>query len=66
MTENLSERWIRSRYCSGADSTCVEVMMGVDRVGVRDGKEASGPILVFSVKEWNTFVRGIRAGNFNV
>lgn len=66
MTENRRERWIRSRYCSGANSTCVEVSMEIDGVGVRDGKENAGPVLFFNSEEWRTFVRGVRAGDFSV
>jgi len=45
---------------------CVEVTLGVDQVGVRDAKASAGPVLLFGVEEWRAFVRGIRAGDFNV
>lgn len=66
MTEDHGERWIRSRYCSGPNSTCVEITVGANQVGVRDGKENNGSVLRFSVEEWRTFIRGVRAGDFNV
>jgi len=66
VTKDQGERWVRSRYCSGANSMCVEVTLGVDQVGVRDAKASAGPVLLFSVEEWRAFVRGIRAGDFNV
>lgn len=57
-------RWRRSRYCEGANSTCVEVAVGPGDVGVRDSKNPIGPVLVFSTEEWQTFVRSVREGEF--
>lgn len=66
MTEDRGACWVRSRYCDGANSTCVEIAMGVDQVGVRDGKENAGPVLLLSAEEWHAFVSGVRTGDFNV
>ncbi len=66
MIEAHDERWVRSTYCNGVDSTCVEVTVGANQVGVRDGKEDNGSVLLFNIEEWRVFVRGIRAGDFNV
>lgn len=66
MIKDEDVRWTRSRYCIGANSTCVEVAMEVEHVGVRDGKAKAGPVLHFSMDEWRVFVHGIRAGDFNV
>ncbi|MGH4007456.1 MAG: DUF397 domain-containing protein [Pseudonocardiaceae bacterium] len=65
MTGDRGTCWARSRYCVGANSTCVEIAMGVDQVGVRDGKENAGLVLLFSTEEWHAFIGGIRAGDFN-
>lgn len=46
---------------------CVEVandLIGV--VGVRDSKDVSGPVLAFDPAVWSTFVRGIKAGVFDL
>jgi len=66
VTEDHDERWVRSTYCSGPNSTCVEVTVGMNQVGVRDGKEKNGSVLLFSIDEWYTFIRGVRADEFNV
>lgn len=57
--------WRRSRFC-GAGSTCVEVRIGDGVVGVRDGKDAGGPELRFTMAEWEVFLRGVRGGEFDV
>jgi Domain of unknown function (DUF397) len=58
--------WIRSSFCGGAGS-CVEVAnLGDGARAVRDGKSPeSGPILVFTGREWDTFISGIKAGEFD-
>jgi hypothetical protein len=58
--------WRRSSYCSGAASTCVEVAIGAQMVTVRDSKVSASPILRFTLEEWRAFVRGVRAGEFEV
>lgn len=62
--EPTAVRWRRSRYSSGAGSSCVEVARGLSEVWVRDSKDLHGWMLVFSVEEWRTLVRGVRAGEF--
>jgi hypothetical protein len=55
----------RSSYCSVG--TCVEV--AVDPAGgvvVRDSKMADGPQLSFTKSEWVAFLRGVRAGEFDM
>lgn len=64
MTEDRDERWIRSKYCGGVNSTCVEVAMGVDQVDVRDGKDHSGPVLRLPAVQWCRFLRGVQVGDF--
>jgi hypothetical protein len=33
--------------------------------GMRDSKNATGPVLVISREEWRAFLRGIRNGEFD-
>jgi len=57
--------WRKSSFCSGADSTCVEVAeFDMGWVAVRDSKDPSGPALVFTPEEWEAFRKGVRAGEF--
>lgn len=57
-------RWRRSSYCSGASSTCVEMVTDLSEVWVRDSKDLRGRILVLGVEEWRALVCGVRAGEF--
>lgn len=45
---------------------CVEVAFAADgTVGVRDSKDRTGPALEFDPGEWDAFVAGVQAGEFN-
>jgi hypothetical protein len=45
---------------------CVEVAFVEDRVAVRDSKDRTGPVLVFTAHEWEAFVGGVRTGEFEL
>ncbi len=54
--------WHKSSH-STAQGNCVEVADGlVGVVGVRDSKDADGPVLLFGVPGWRSFVDGLKAG----
>lgn len=57
--------WRKSRF-SGANDNCVEVANtpGGGRA-VRDSKNPDGPTLQFTSGEWDAFVSGIKAGEFD-
>ncbi|MGV9662285.1 DUF397 domain-containing protein [Nocardia niigatensis] len=63
MTDDLSAaEWFKSSY-SGDKADCVETAHLRDgSVGVRDSKNASGPALVFTPKQWDAFVAGVVRG----
>ena len=44
--------------------TCVEVARIGDAFAMRDSKDPDAGILTFSRPEWEAFVAGIRAGDF--
>ncbi|MFI1914017.1 DUF397 domain-containing protein [Nocardia sp. NPDC020380] len=51
--------WFKSSY-SGGQTDCVEVAwLGEEAVGVRDSKNPTGPALVFTPGQWDSFVRGL-------
>lgn len=56
--------WRKASY-STANGNCVEVEIGLDHVGVRDSKDRSGAFLVFTPQEWDAFVAGVKAGEFD-
>lgn len=57
--------WVKSSL-SGACGDCVEVAsMPGGGIGVRDSKDAAGPVLHFTPSEWNAFLGGVRLGEFD-
>ncbi|MFD0276827.1 DUF397 domain-containing protein, partial [Kitasatospora sp. NPDC127111] len=44
---------------------CIEVALGsVSLVPVRDSKDPAGPALLFPATSWDSFLAGIRSGDF--
>ncbi len=57
--------WTKSSL-SLSNGNCVEVAsMPGDHIGVRDSKDAEGPVLRFTPDEWNAFLGGVRNGEFD-
>jgi hypothetical protein len=58
--------WLKSSI-SAYNGSCFELARLVnDRVGVRDTKDkGSGPVLVFTRSEWDAFLTGAKAGEFD-
>lgn len=54
--------WIRSSRCDSA--SCVLVARDVDRVRVRDGKQADGPTLTFNRAAWRDFLHALAGDEF--
>jgi hypothetical protein len=53
-----------SSFCTSGG--CVEVAPLDDgRIAVRDGKDPSGPVHVYSAAEWQDFVAGVKNGEFD-
>jgi hypothetical protein len=44
---------------------CVEVAFVDGQVAVRDSKDPSGPVLVFTPFEWTAFLGGVRDREFD-
>lgn len=59
--------WHKSSRSNNSNN-CVEVAIGRSDsggvVGVRDSKDADGPVLIFQSAGWVAFVTGARAGAF--
>jgi hypothetical protein len=63
MVDLSSAVWRKSPF-SGANG-CVEVAFLPGQVAVRDSKRPGGPVLVFTAHEWDAFLSGARAGEFD-
>jgi Domain of unknown function (DUF397) len=74
----MSERWARvpgmdlscaqwrKSSSSGGNGACVEIADTEDGVAVRDSKDRSGPVLVFTPDEWHIFAARVKAGRFDL
>ena len=57
--------WTKSSL-SLSNGNCVEVAsLPGDQIGVRDSKDAEGPVLRFTPDEWNAFLGGVQNGEFD-
>ncbi|ABD12064.1 DUF397 domain-containing protein [Frankia sp. CcI156] len=63
-TDLTNAEWRKSSY-SATQTTCVEVAQVDEVVAVRDSKDPTGPVLVFTPDEWAAFLAGVRDGEFN-
>lgn len=58
-------KWFKSSR-SGAAGHCVQAAFLENRgVGVRDSKNPDGPALLFTEPEWDAFIAGAKAGEFD-
>ncbi|GAA1837652.1 hypothetical protein GCM10009836_15450 [Pseudonocardia ailaonensis] len=61
----FSPAYRTSSFC--ASGQCVEVAeLGGGRIAVRDSKNRLKPRHVFTADEWEAFVRGVKAGEFDL
>jgi Domain of unknown function (DUF397) len=52
--------WQKSTYSN--TNGCVELAFIDDQVAVRNSRDSSGPVLIFTSIEWNAFVCAVRDG----
>lgn len=65
--------WRRSSFCSAGEcvevsceqGACTEVAFVGAEILVRDSKDPDGPVLRFTADEWEAFVLGVAAGEFD-
>jgi hypothetical protein len=56
--------WVKSGL-SFANGNCVEIADLGGAIGVRNSRDPDGPVLRFSIQEWQAFVGGARNGDFD-
>jgi hypothetical protein len=55
--------WRRASFC--ASNECVEVTQRNGMIVMRNSKEPSGRVLHYTTEEWQSFIRGVKAGEFD-
>jgi hypothetical protein len=58
------ETFRRSTFCN-PEGGCVEVARSASGSALRDAKDPGSPILRFTEAEWQAFVAGVKAGEFD-
>ncbi|HET8661196.1 MAG TPA: DUF397 domain-containing protein [Micromonosporaceae bacterium] len=61
-TSPAAPDWRRSQRCES--NACVEAALVGGDIAVRDSKNPDGPVLRFSLAEWDAFMDGVQAGDF--
>jgi hypothetical protein len=57
--------WVKSSL-SFSNGNCVEVAtLPGGGIGVRNSRDAAGPVLAFTRDEWHAFLGGVRNGEFD-
>ncbi len=59
-------QWRKSTKSGPYTDNCVEVAFVDDAIAVRDSKNPTGPVLVFTRTEWDAFIGGAQDGEFNL
>lgn len=57
--------WTKSTKCDNSSGNCVEVAFLDNIVAVRNSTEPLGPTLLHTRPEWEAFLAGVRAGEFD-
>lgn len=63
---DLDQAQWRKSTRSGGNGDCVEFAEVDGVVALRDSKDPSGPVLIFTPSEWSAFTGGVRDGEFDL
>jgi len=67
LTVDLSAlQWRKSTKSGPYTDNCVEVAFVDEAIAVRDSKNPTGPVLLFTTAEWDAFVGGAKDGEFDL
>jgi hypothetical protein len=58
--------WRKSTRSGPFTDNCVEVAFIGEAIAVRDSKNPTGAVLLFTAAEWDAFVDGAKDGEFDV
>ena len=60
-----SSEFRKSTFSPPSNGGCVEVASRDDVVAIRESKDPDGTVLKFSKRDWDLFVKGVKAGEFD-
>jgi hypothetical protein len=63
VTDLSTLAWRRSTWCAGAN--CVEVATAGGSVALRDSNAIDGAVLFLAPADWEAFLNGAKAGEFD-
>jgi len=55
----------RKAQLSTNNGSCVEIASVTGKIALRDSKDPSGPVLVYTPDEWSAFLDGAKKGEFD-
>lgn len=64
--DSSSALWRTSSYSDANGGHCVEVAAVPGVTAVRDTRNRDLAILAFRSREWRAFIKGVRAGEFDI
>ncbi|MEO3810201.1 DUF397 domain-containing protein [Sphaerisporangium sp. B11E5] len=66
MPDLSTAQWRKSSYSGNSGGNCLEAACNFPGlVAVRDSKNPSGPVLVFTSHEWDAFTGAMKSGHFS-
>ncbi len=66
MNPNVNSPWRKSTRSGGNGGQCVEVRTHNGTIQVRHSKDPDGPTLTYTRAEWDAFVAGVKADEFDL
>ena len=66
MGPQKKQEWRKSSFSATGGQNCVLVRFAEGMAQVRDSKVVDGPVLVFNRQEWEMFLLGAFAGEFEM
>ncbi len=61
MSNDQKIEWKKSSFCI---TQCVEVAKIEGKIAIRDSKNTSGGLFLFTQDEWSAFIKGVKNGEF--
>ncbi|MBO3744651.1 DUF397 domain-containing protein [Streptosporangiaceae bacterium NEAU-GS5] len=58
--------WRKATRSNTQGNQCVEIAMFTQGIAVRDSKDPNGPKLMFTAREWDAFLEGVKGGEFDL